>query len=944
MKFSKLLFTSVCPVALMAMVVTPAIAQSTGTQELETVTVTGSKQKLSFTGLMAAEPVLKQRSAITSDFIETQPSGQTFFQDLNYLPGVNFTNSDPYGASGGDLRMHGMDGAHISLTLDGMPLNDTGNYSIYTNQMLDPELIGKVSVNQGTTDVDSPTASAVGGTINVLTTPALDTFGVMAKVAYASYNFQRYFGRVDTGEFGPWGTKAFATFSYQDYDKFKGPGHERRIQGNFGVEQDLGSVGFIKAYAHYNSNRNNQYNSVSYFPVDPYSTTTDPATGKAFGFTSTPNVIKGGDNYISPADPATATDGTSYGNPLQGYGLGFDEANACRYTGTGVNPLVPSAAAGAAGVQIQASGQSAGGSTTSTSATCSNWYKLRINPSETGNFRVFALFHLTQDLTLTVDPSFQYVLANGGGVTSIRENDPRLIGNTTGVGTSTSPFGFIAGQGRDLNGDGDVRDTIMLYSPNTTNTRRWDVNASLIYHLDDNNVFQLAYTLDYGLHRQTGQYARFDTTTGPYSVWAGLDDQSHAAISADGQDLRGRDRKSYAVLNQASFDYEGTWLDDSLRITAGGRLPYLHRGMNQYCYLQMTGGFYQTTPGANYQYCTTETPTSNTPDAQGLYYFKGVYANGTSGALAGFTPPGKENLTFNRFLPNLAFGYSPFGPAHQFFASFSETLSAPKTDNLYNGGSETDASNVVHYSTYDTDVKPETASEYTLGYRFTGETVHASITGWNMQFKNRIVSTYDPDQGLSVDHNIGPVNLAGVDVEGDWNPLEDLNVYGSASYEHSRVINNLPLSVTTNATSKLNGSTVGVGTTLYANTAGKEFVETPDWTFAGRATYKIADFHFGVGAKYVSRRFGSEDNGYRMPDFYTVNADASYDLDRLGLANSSIKFNVENLFDKHYFANVTTSRSCFTPYASSLTTGCTSYPYLSVGAPRTFMVTLKAAY
>lgn len=943
MRFSKILFAGVCPAALMALVVTPAIAQSTGTQELEIVTVTGTKLKSSFTGLMAAEPVLKQRSAITAEFIQTQTSGQTFFQDLNYLPGVNFTNSDPYGASGGDLRMHGMDGAHISLTLDGMPLNDTGNYAIYTNQMLDPELIGKVSVNQGTTDVDSPTASAVGGTINVLTTPARDTFGASTSVSFASFADQRYLVRVDSGEFGPWGTKAFASFSYQDYDKFRGPGRERRIQGNFGVEQDLGSLGFIKAYGHYNSNRNNQYNNQTFYP-------TDPSLNTAVYAISQPNIIKSGDSYVSPVDPTKATDGTSAGNPLQGYGWGFDEANACRYTGTGASPLVP--VAGTA--QTQASGQSAGGSTSSTTGTCTNWYKLRINPSETGNFRVFSLFHLTNDLTLTVDPSFQYTLANGGGVSVIRENDMRLVGSTYNsatynanaykTATATKAFGCVANVGCDLNGDGDLLDTIMLYTPNTTNTRRWDINASLIYRLDDNNVFQLAYTLDYGLHRQTAQYARFDVNTGPYDPFAGKIDRDHAVVTADGADMRGRDRKSYAVLNQLSFDYEGTWLDDSLRVTAGGRLPYLHRGMHQYCYLQMTGSFGQTTPGANYQYCTTE-PVSTTAAVDGTYSFANV-----SGA--GFTLPGNRNVTYNRFLPNLGVSYSPFGPAHQFFASFAETLSAPKTDNLYNGGSYTDSLKQVHYSTYDSTVMPETAAEYTLGYRYTGETVHASVTGWNMQFKNRIVSSYDPDQGISVDHNIGTVNLAGVDVEADWNPIENLNLYSSVSYEHSRVVRDLALGIISSTSTFYDGvagtATAGQATSYgnyyYAHTAGKEFVETPDWTLSGRATYKISDFYFGIGAKYVGRRFATDDNGYRVPDYYTVNADASYDLNTFGLENSALKFNVDNLFDKHYFSSVNSSKTCFTPYVASKTTGCTTLPGLYVGAPRTLMVTLKVSY
>jgi len=120
MRLSKLLSLSVCPIAIVA-VMAPAFAQSTGTEAVETVVVTGTKLKLS--GVMNAVPVAKEKSIITSDFLETQTSGQTVFQSLNFMPGVNFTNNDPYGTSGGNIRMHGQDGNHISLTLDGMPLN-----------------------------------------------------------------------------------------------------------------------------------------------------------------------------------------------------------------------------------------------------------------------------------------------------------------------------------------------------------------------------------------------------------------------------------------------------------------------------------------------------------------------------------------------------------------------------------------------------------------------------------------------------------------------------------------------------------------------------------------------------------------------------------------------------------------------------------------------------
>ncbi len=159
-----------------------ASAQSSGTvategaTELDTVVVTGSRTP-AITGVVA-QTVPKTRSSISQEFISTQTSGQTILQSLNLVPGLNFVNADPYGSSGGNIRLRGFDGNRVSLTFDGMPLNDTGNYAVFTNQLLDSELIERASVNQGTTDVDSPTASATGGTISFLSARPLEEPGV----------------------------------------------------------------------------------------------------------------------------------------------------------------------------------------------------------------------------------------------------------------------------------------------------------------------------------------------------------------------------------------------------------------------------------------------------------------------------------------------------------------------------------------------------------------------------------------------------------------------------------------------------------------------------------------------------------------------------------------------------------------------------------------------
>ena len=70
MRLTRKLFASACPIAILAapfvLGVTPAFAQSTGTQEIETVVVTGTRVNMS--GLMNAAPVAKERSVITSEY------------------------------------------------------------------------------------------------------------------------------------------------------------------------------------------------------------------------------------------------------------------------------------------------------------------------------------------------------------------------------------------------------------------------------------------------------------------------------------------------------------------------------------------------------------------------------------------------------------------------------------------------------------------------------------------------------------------------------------------------------------------------------------------------------------------------------------------------------------------------------------------------------------
>jgi iron complex outermembrane receptor protein len=341
--------------------------------------------------------------------------------------------------------------------------------------------------------------------------------------------------------------------------------------------------------------------------------------------------------------------------------------------------------------------------------------------------------------------------------------------------------------GRDLNGDGDVLDNVGVFTPNNTNTIRYGINTSLVWRVNQDHTVQVAYTGDFGFHRQTAQYSFLDAGGRPADPFAGYRDPNGRLLSADGTPIRGRDRRSHAFLHQVAFDYEGNFWEDMVHVSAGVRSPFMTRDLNQLCYLQVTGAFAGGFGGVGFPTCTSAAPTS-------------ALASNNTVTLPGSTtnrlvPPSQETVNFNRVLPNAGITFSPFGALHQFFFDYAQGLAAPRTDNLYNGGNNglcvtngapNPAAPGCVYSSF-SRVNPETSTNYDIGYRFTSDMVQASVSLYNTQFKNRIVTSFDQEQGISIDRNIGSVNVAGVDAEANVHLMPDLSVYTSASYTHSRV-------------------------------------------------------------------------------------------------------------------------------------------------------------
>lgn len=843
-----------------------AYAQSTGSVEFEeeAIVVTGSRAQ--DVGGIQTPDSPKAKAVVSQELISRNNPGQTVLDVINVVPGVSFQNNDAYGNAGGRLTVRGFDQTRVSYTLDGIQLNDSGNYEVYSNFSIDPELIEQVNVGLGSTDVDSPTASATGGTVNQRTRNPGREPGGRIVATLGQFDYRRFFGMVDTGEFTSIGTRAFIAGSTSDYDNpFNNYGKLSRRQINAKIYQPIGDNGdFVSVAGRYNRDRNNFFGSVTL--------RNDLPTPN--GFPDSSDERKYDINYPCSVAPATP--------------------NA---------PDLPNA--------------------------CGLEFDRRLNPSNSYNIRANSRFTLTPNLVLTVDPSYQYTKANGGGVTSSLRSDGSISANaregfaTVGGQPAT---GFIGGTyyfGRDLNGDGDILDRVTLANPSQTETKRYGIIAGLRWDINDQHSARVTFTRDHADHRQTGQLG-FLTASGENEEPFPVDDP---ITDANGNVVQKRDRQSYSILNQVAGEYRGEF--GPLVVNAGVRLPFFKRDLENYCFTTSANGFVDCFGGdddLNQQYADAN------PTVQG---------------------PQRRVLKYDKLLPNLGLVYD-FTSRISGFASYAKGLSVPSTDNLYNAF-------FFPADTEEAKPNPETTDTFDAGLRYRSSRIQAQIAGWFTKFNDRLASAYDPVLERSVYRNLGRVNKYGIDASVAYELNKNLFLYAFGSLNESEIKDNLQIGGP--AGFDCDAATPDpTGLRNCAFTKGKRESGAPRYMFGGSALAKVGNFDFGVTAKRTGPRYvydtnlptflGDVDNigtpaapteiyGAKAPAYWLVNLDARFNLRMLkGLETSYVQFNVYNLFDETYVGG----------FGGNLNQGVSgagvySGPgFVQIGAPRTVSVSLNLGF
>jgi iron complex outermembrane receptor protein len=887
-----------------------AMAQSTGSVDFEESTVVVTGNRTTDVAGVEAPATTRARAALDAEFIQRQAPGQSINDTINSLPGVSFQNNDPYGSAGGTLTIRGFDSTRISQTFDGVPLNDSGNYQLYYNQQLDPELITQVNVSLGSTDVDSPTAAASGSTVNYRTRLPTQDFHVRIQGSRGEYDFFRVFGVIDTGELGPWGTRAFVAASMSSNDVvWNDYGQVYKQQYNARIYQPLGSNGdFISIAGHYNQNRNNFLGSVP-LRID--------GTLGAAGTTPRRFPLTDDERFYTIARCMINLNS----------GPGSQTANSC-------------------------------GST----------FDERWNPSNTGNIRVASRFTLAEGITLNVEPSYQYVKANGGGTVVGQEarRDVNPAGgaancNTTpNSATVSCQIGYIGGTpfyGRDLNGDGDTLDTVRVAAPSQTQTDRVGVIAGLRWDIDDRHSVRLAYSFDRASHRQTGETS-FLSTNGSADYFP----VNNPLLDGTNAVSQKRDRQSYAILHQIGAEYRGEFFDGRLVVNAALRAPFFERDLNNFCATSSVTGFVEcfdtNTAGLNAWLAAnpTQTVSPAAAAAAGATCVGNVCTFPTQG-------PQRRVLKYDALLPNLGFTYE-IAQRLNIFANYSRGIQVPGTDNLYN-------SFYFPANSPNATPRPETTDNFDMGLRYRSGRIMAQGSVWFTRFQDRLASSFDPELERSVYRNLGTVDKYGIDGYIAFQAMPQLQFYVFGSYLWSDIKDNVQVGLCT-ATVSASCPAGSTGQPVFAMTAGMREGGAPIYSFGARVQGTLGPVEIGLQFKRTGSRYVNDVNqpiaqcftavpsagnpngtttGFvntvdcpltatrldvfpaRTGAYNIVDLDIRVPLGWAGLNDTTFfQLNVSNLFDERYVGG----------YTANLLP--TTIPFAQIGAPRAIMGTLVVGF
>ncbi len=365
---------------------------------LGAISISGKGDRLGV-GLLLNEDAVKARSTVTKESTEKDRATGTPYQALALLPGINTYSHDATGLFGGGLTIRGFNSDQIGFTINGTPVNDSGNFAVFPQEYVDQENSCTQSVAQGVAEVESPHVGATGGSVSIVTCSPEENRRLRFAQTVGGLHLTRSYARYDTGRFANDMAKSFISVSHTEAEKWRGQGKARRDHVDTAFNFDPSATMHILGSILYNRAINN--------------------------------------NFLAPSLAQLQANGYFYDTSTVFAPGHLPAVNGTVQRETGPTPV---------------------------------YYRLGLNPFENVVASLSGSFQLSENLQLKVQPYYWYGYGTGG-------SQQRALSEKGFLNTTTG----VIGAGRDLNGDRDTLDTIIVANSSVTRTQRPGFTTELSY-------------------------------------------------------------------------------------------------------------------------------------------------------------------------------------------------------------------------------------------------------------------------------------------------------------------------------------------------------------------------------------------------------------------------------------------------------------------------------
>ncbi|WP_395707125.1 TonB-dependent receptor [Casimicrobium huifangae] len=729
------------------------------TVRLGTITIVGQGDKLG-AGQILNEDTVKGRSTVTKDATEKDRATGNSYQALSLLPGVNTFNHDATGLFGGGLNVRGFDATQLGFTINGVPVNDSGSYSVFPQEYVDMENICTQQISQGNPDAESPHVGATGGSVNIVSCDPEEKRRVRVAQTVGQLSLSRTFVRFDSGRFANNMLKTFLSASHTQADKWKGEGGAKRDHFDAAFSLDLSPDHRILGSVMYNKAINNNFQSFTLSQINTLGYFAD------YSPTFTPG-------HLTPVN-GTAQVETGPRSPQQ-------------------------------------------------------FYKLALNPFENAIVSVSGSFRLAENTYFKIQPYLWYGYGTGG-VQQRALSEKGFLNTTTGV----------MGAGRDLNGDGDTLDTIIVANSSVTKTNRPGVTAEINHQLG-NHALKVGFWYERAQHKQTGPAVAVDANGNPVDQWL----RDGRILRPDGSEFNSRNWLTISPAYQAYFSDQFSFMNDR------GLLQFGARALN------ITRKF------------------TNFPNE--------------GGSTINFNSQYTVEKKFNDVLPQLGVRFN-LDREQQVFANVGKNFRAPPNFAYAPTNGNVTITNGVAVLTG--SIKPETSVTTDIGYRYQSKALTFSATAFNVDFKDRQANAFDPTTLKSIYTNAGKARTRGIELEAGTVPVNGWSAYASLTMQKSKVLNDIRTSASVVLASSgkqfamtplmLAGLSVQYSSgplyaRLKAKKTGRQYAtlmndeEVPSYMTAELdAGYRFGDFSFAKNAMVRLNVSNLGNTKYRTPSSNTV--------------------------------------------------------------------------